>query len=466
MKREIVFLSKEWNQLQGFLWQDRINESGALALCKLSSSPTHKRLIVSKLLIPTPDDYERRGPGYVGFKPDFQERAFNECLETQSHLVDIHTHPFNSSLVRFSAFDDSQQREVIGPYVQEWFSSLEIGFLVFGVGEWNGAARIWNRNSERVEDVEAIKIISKNEMKILSVPNAKASHRIHTRTIQALGKEAQSTYSNLTVGVVGVGGLGSVVSELLARLPVKKLILIDPDALEMSNLNRFLGASYSDGITRKDKVRVVARQVRMANPFIQIEEVKADFLEKETQLRCKEADVLFGCSDSVAVRLAMSQLALANAIPYFDLGAGAAVEDSELQAVGGQIFKLTPEANFCFHCSDYFDAEEAHGELLNDEEKKRQVKQGYVAGDNIPQPSIYATNMSIASTSVWLMMRYVTSNSIQADGISFNALDCSLNTWQHQVSEDREPCLVCSAGCVGDAMTHLTKTKELDLTGV
>jgi len=466
MKREIIFLSKEWNQLKEFLWQDRVNESGALALCKLSSSANHRRLIVTKLLIPTPDDYERNGPGYVGFNPEFQERAFTECVKTQSHLLDIHTHPFASSQVHFSGYDDSQQSTVMGTYISKWFSSLEVGFLVFGVGEWNVEARMWNRCTERAEDVDAVKILGRSEMKILSPSTSVLNSEVHTRTIQALGEEAQSTYSDLTVGIVGVGGLGSVVSELLSRLPVKKLILVDPDTLEMSNLNRFLGASYGEGNIQREKVRVVARQIRMANPSVQVEEVERDFLEKETQLKCKEADVLFGCSDSVAVRLALSQLAMANAIPLFDLGCGAVVREGELKAVGGQIFKLTPESNFCFHCSDYFDSEEAHSELLSDDERQRQIKQGYVDGDDNPEPSIYSTNMSIASLGVWWMMRYVTSNSIQADGISFNALDCSLNTWEHQQDEDSEPCLVCAAGCVGDAMCHLTKTEAVTLPEV
>src|SRR5699024_10003479 len=52
------------------------------------------------------------------------------------------------------------------------------------------------------------------------------------------GIEVQERIKNSTVVVIGVGGLGSWVVFYLAQLGIKKLIIIDYDRVEISNLNR------------------------------------------------------------------------------------------------------------------------------------------------------------------------------------------------------------------------------------
>ena len=53
-----------------------------------------------------------------------------------------------------------------------------------------------------------------------------------------IGKQGQSKLGKSSVAVVGLGALGSVSSELLARAGIGKLILIDRDVVELSNLQR------------------------------------------------------------------------------------------------------------------------------------------------------------------------------------------------------------------------------------
>jgi len=50
---------------------------------------------------------------------------------------------------------------------------------------------------------------------------------------------------NKTAAVFGLGGLGVLVAEMLARVGIGKLILVDRDVVELENLNR-LGYSYED----------------------------------------------------------------------------------------------------------------------------------------------------------------------------------------------------------------------------
>ena len=60
----------------------------------------------------------------------------------------------------------------------------------------------------------------------------------HERTAQAFGAGTVEFLSNLTVGIVGASGTGSIVAEQLYRLGVKRLVLVDDDYVEERNLGR------------------------------------------------------------------------------------------------------------------------------------------------------------------------------------------------------------------------------------
>ncbi len=62
------------------------------------------------------------------------------------------------------------------------------------------------------------------------------------RQAHLFGDAGQRILSGCTVAVVGVGGMGMLIVEYLARLGVGRLILIDPDRVEQSNLPRLPGA--------------------------------------------------------------------------------------------------------------------------------------------------------------------------------------------------------------------------------
>ena len=71
-------------------------------------------------------------------------------------------------------------------------------------------------------------------------------HRVdetQQRTIQAFGEGTIKLLSSMKIGVVGVSGTGSPMVEMLYRTGVGKLVLIDPDKLELKNINRILNSS-------------------------------------------------------------------------------------------------------------------------------------------------------------------------------------------------------------------------------
>ena len=265
---------------------------------------------------------------------------------------------------------------------------------------------------------------------IYSTNVEKHIHEICNRHILAFGENIQNRISNLTVGVVSVGGLGMLLIEQLMRLFPKKLIFIDKDNVELSNLNRLVGANKTDAKIKVKKVDLASRNILNFNPDQKILSILGDFLDKHNQEKFRECDLIIGGSDSNAVRIATNRLCLAHGIIYFDCGVGAIVKNKQLIAAGGQIIKILPDSDFCLHCSSMFNVKEAMNEFLSIEERTRQENQGYIRGADIAAPQVYSLNMMVASWAIWLFKRMVSEEALDFDGIAIDAKDFKTYTWK------------------------------------
>ena len=287
-------------------------------------------------------------------------------------------------------------------------------------------------------------------------------NQVCSRHVLVFGQDFQRLISSLTVGVVCVGGLGSIIAEQLMRLYPKKLVLIDNDVVELSNLNRLVGATLTDARLGTKKVDLVHRNVLSFNPDQDIVAIHGDFLLKSNQERLKECDFVFGATDSNAVRHAANRLCLAHGIPYLDCGVGANVIEGKLVSAGGQVILVQPDSGFCLHCSGWFPMRDSISEFSTTEEQGRQQNQGYIRGTNVAAPQVYQLNMMVASWAVWLFMRLVAGEQFDIDGISINALDLTACPWKGDRTTENN-CPTCGRGGVtfsGDSVDLLAKEES------
>ena len=100
--------------------------------------------------------------------------------------------------------------------------------------------------------------------------------------------------ANAAVGVAGMGGLGSVVAECLLRSGIGKLIIVDFDAVEKSNLNR--QRYFADQLGRP-KVEAAKENLLRINPKAIIESYNQKITADNVPQIFAEADIVAECLD-------------------------------------------------------------------------------------------------------------------------------------------------------------------------
>src|SRR3989344_3139388 len=96
-----------------------------------------------------------------------------------------------------------------------------------------------------------------------------------SRQEKVLGAEAQKKIENSTVTIIGVGALGTVAASLLARAGIKKLVLIDRDVVEESNLPRQLLFTEKDlgkskALCAKEKLQQISSKLEIISKIIHL----------------------------------------------------------------------------------------------------------------------------------------------------------------------------------------------------
>ncbi len=134
---------------------------------------------------------------------------------------------------------------------------------------------------------------------------------------------------NSVVGIMGLGGLGSVVAGALARVGVGKLVIADYDVVEPSNLNR--QQYFIDQIGMK-KIVALAENLKRMNPYLTIETRDEMLTEENIPQIFAGVDVLAECFDQAEMKASALRTVLLNMpdIGYVGASGMAGCEDSNL----------------------------------------------------------------------------------------------------------------------------------------
>lgn len=121
------------------------------------------------------------------------------------------------------------------------------------------------------------------------------------------GKELQNRFSSAVVAVCGLGGLGSNIAIALARAGIGKLILIDFDQVDITNLHR---QQYKAGQIGKYKTEALAENLREIAPYVEVEIVTQRVTEVNGVSLLQEADVICEALDNAEAKAMLANLVL------------------------------------------------------------------------------------------------------------------------------------------------------------
>ena len=146
------------------------------------------------------------------------------------------------------------------------------------------------------------------------------------RSKQLLGEDKINALSNKVILVIGIGGVGGTALEALARSGFKKFILIDADAVDVSNLNRQILFTSED--IGKNKVDVAKKHLLEINNSLDIKVFKSKIGDiKLDELELGKVDFIVDAIDSVDGKLHIYEFAQKNHIPFISsLGMGNRVD--------------------------------------------------------------------------------------------------------------------------------------------
>ncbi len=137
---------------------------------------------------------------------------------------------------------------------------------------------------------------------------------IASRQMSIVTRSEQERFKDAKITVIGCGGIGGETIEMLARMGIGELILVDKDAYDLSNLNRQTLATIKDlGLVKSE---VAAEKVRLINPYVKTTTFNEHIDQTNIDKVIADSDIVIDALDNVLTRVIVSRKAKEKGIPY------------------------------------------------------------------------------------------------------------------------------------------------------
>lgn len=420
----LILPSTILQQLQGSLFQDENEACAILFGNAVYTEGGLARILVQELVEPSTSDYIEKSPIAAQLSPQFVATIGQRVRKTGESVVFVHSHPFPFN--QFSKTDDEGER-VLAEFLEGRAPGLTHAALLLTPEAM--LARILGRET-------ALKVTGIGPTFHFSASLSLGGvEETYDRQVRAFGEVGQKVISSLRVGIVGLGGTGSVIAQQLAHLGVRDFLLLDPDTLEETNLNRVVGATRER--IGEPKVEVAKEMILRINPEASVEAKIKSVLQNSVLKQLVDTDFVFSCTDSHGSRALINQLAYQYYLPTIDMGVVIAVQEGKVEHVAARTQLLAP-GQPCMTCGNILDAEEIRRDLLSDFERKNDP---YILNATEPAPAVISLNSTIASMAITMFLSYVAGIPGNARFIQYNAIT---GISRPVIYSQHPTCIVCS----------------------
>lgn len=152
-----------------------------------------------------------------------------------------------------------------------------------------------------------------------------------SRTELAIGPEGLQQMKGSTVAVLGIGGVGAIAAEALARTGVGRIILIDKDVVDITNINRQIHALTTT--VGEPKADLMCDRIKLINPECDVIALRMFYTEETyEQLFSYPLDYVLDASDTIMYKIHLIKQCLERGIPVISsMGAANKMDPSRFQ---------------------------------------------------------------------------------------------------------------------------------------
>jgi molybdopterin/thiamine biosynthesis adenylyltransferase len=424
---EITIAAADFAALETTLLGKEVEHCAVLFASQVDRADGLRRLLVSDVDVPSPADYTGQQFDAAELSPQYVAKVSKMARRASLSLIFAHSHPGGAAPM-FSQADNAGEQ-------------LLSKFLAFRNPNNSHVALVLSQGgcrARRLGTDEEIRVTSIGEFRRIQFdPGGDSSYtaEIFDRQIRAFGPSGQRAVSGLRIGVVGLGGTGSIVVQQLAHLGTTKFVLIDPDIIDATNLNRVVGAGISD--IGSDKTDIAARYIRSLTAGAELTCVKGDVTRVSAAQHLLNADFIFGCTDSHGSRAVLQQIAYQYLIPCVDVGSTITTEAGQITGIFGRVQMMSPD-QACFNCSGLLDAAEVRRDMMSEFERRQDP---YIVGAREPAPAVISLNGTVVSLAVTMFLSIVTGLPSRGRYLLYDARQSTLRAVR---SNRQENCYICS----------------------
>jgi len=406
-QRQLVFPYKIWRQCQKQLFVQNKIESFAFGLARPCRRDGGIIYLVEHLLnadtIRGSNSYAYQHNAGLSLSNELSSKINHVSMEAAKlGMVPVHLHSHPDGVHDFSTYDTHHES-----LLHEWLTKNGQPFLWSLVWSYNGQPRVrfWRDSNFEYGIVRGgLHYYPPESGSIADLPALDRQN--------AFGIGLRYAAGLLHIGIVGVGGVGMLVAEQLARCGFRKFTLVDHDRVDLTNLNRLQGTFFRD--VGKLKVRVARRQILQASKCIGVKAVVKTYAQdiylasQRIRNYLQQCDVILALTDDELSRITCLEIALAGGAEY--LQAGVDVRLDTHGHISGLFLEITgAEVNrYCPICTKRLDPGQASLDArryVGGEVWERAKSEGYIP--EVPAPAVMSINSMAAGLLVAEIQRRV-----------------------------------------------------------
>ncbi len=158
------------------------------------------------------------------------------------------------------------------------------------------------------------------------------------------GEEGQRRLRNASALLCGCGALGNTIATILVRAGIGRLRIVDPDRVELVNLQRQILFDEEDAQQSRLKVEAAKEKLRRANSEVILETVPVRVNPENIEDLCDQVNIILDGTDNFETRFLLNEIAVKRNIPWVFGG---------VLGAEGQVMPIIPGKTPCLNCLLY-----------------------------------------------------------------------------------------------------------------